>query len=84
MGDTVKSMFHFNFNVDEAIKQLRPKAFDRVLAAAQGRARFMRCSEHASGACLALEGREGESASLKISGCCEAFRQEVLQAIRLK
>jgi hypothetical protein len=82
MGVTVKS--RFRISADEAIKQLRPKAFDRVLADAQGRVRFMRCNEHGTGASLALEGREGESASLKISGCCEAFRQEVLQAIRRK
>ena len=81
---SVKITSHFRFDADKIIKDLRPRAFDRVLSDAQEKARFMRCPEHGKVATITLEAREQDSAKLNIAGCCEAFRKQVLDAIRRK
>lgn len=80
----MKATSQFRFDADKIIKDLGPKVFHRLLSDAQQKTRLMRCPEHGGSARITLDERGQHKAQLHITGCCDEFRKEVLEAIRRK
>ena len=70
-----------SFNVKRVIDEVRGRALDYGFDKAQALIRDLRCPEHNEPVTISME---GETRQMKITGCCEAFRQRVVEIIGRK